>query len=147
MLVSATLAGDTSAFEVLVRRYRRTTLARALAIVGDGAEAEDVVQDAFVRAYTQLAYCRAPDRFAAWLLAIVQRTALNAIRSRVRRRTTSMPETIPAAGRTAPDYQLAREERRQELLRALEQISQIQREVVLLGLVCALRLQGLNPLK
>ena len=76
-LVHRTLAGEQNAFADLVRRYRRAALARALAILGDPAEADDIAQEAFVHAYEQLATCRQPARFAAWLLTIVHRRSLN----------------------------------------------------------------------
>jgi len=76
-LVHRTLAGEQNAFADLVRRCRRAALARALAILGDPAEADDIAQEAFVHAYEQLATCRQPARFAAWLLTIVHRRSLN----------------------------------------------------------------------
>src|SRR5205085_8055809 len=70
-LVERTLAGDTSAYAELVRRYRRAALARALAALGEQPEAEDVAQESFVQAYDQLGTCRDPPRSGPCLPATV----------------------------------------------------------------------------
>lgn len=131
-LVSATLDGDSAAFEALVRRHRRAAIARALAVVGEPADAEDVAQDAFVQAYEQLATCRERARFAAWLLTIVHRRALNHLRSVRRRRASPLDADLPATGRTAAD-DVERGELRHRLLAALRELPLVQREIVLLA--------------
>lgn len=130
-LVHATLAGDQASFALLVRRYRRAALARALAVVADDAEAEDVAQEAFIQAYAELATCRDPARFGPWLLTSVRRRALNRIRSIQRRRAVALDDTVPATAE--PAGELDRRELRGRLHRALAQLSLIQREVVLLA--------------
>ena len=132
-LVHRTLAGEQNAFEGLVRRHRRAALARALAILNDPADAEDIAQEAFVHAYEQLATCRHPDRFAAWLLTIVHRRSLNRLRGDRRRRIAPLDETIPAGRSDAPIANLERAELRSRLLAALGRLAPIQREVVLLA--------------
>jgi RNA polymerase sigma-70 factor (ECF subfamily) len=129
-LVLRTLAGDTRAFAVLVERYRRAALARALAVVGDPAEADDVAQEAFIQAYQRLMLCD-PPHFGGWLLTIVYRRALNHARSMRRRREVPLSPTIPAASRDNPLEQLGRRDLRTELLAALRQLSPVQRSVVL----------------
>src|ERR1700733_4323783 len=94
-LVQRTLGGDATAYEALVRRYRRAAGARALAIVVDTYEAEDVAQEAFVQGYEQLATLRDGSRFEGWLLTIVHRRALNALRARKRRRTAALSDSLP----------------------------------------------------
>ncbi|MEO7457340.1 MAG: sigma-70 family RNA polymerase sigma factor [Gemmatimonadaceae bacterium] len=133
-LVHRTLQGDSTAFAELVRRYRRTALLRALAIVGDHADADDVAQEAFVHAYGQLANCRDPARFGAWLLTIVQRRALNAARAARRRRTDSLDQVAPIASNSPhPGANVERGDLRRVLLDALRTLSPVQREVVLLA--------------
>jgi RNA polymerase sigma-70 factor, ECF subfamily len=133
VLVSRTLAGEKDAFEALVRRHRRTALARALAILGDPADADDIAQEAFVHAYEQLATCRQPDRFAAWLLTIVHRRSLNRLRTIRRQRLVPLEETLPADRSDAPIRDLERADLRARLLAALAQLTPIQREIVLLA--------------
>jgi RNA polymerase sigma-70 factor (ECF subfamily) len=116
-----------------VRRYRRAALARALAIVGDPADADDIAQEAFVHAYEQLATCRQPARFAAWLLTIVHRRSLNRLRTIRRRRLVPLDDSIPADRDDAPGRDLERADLRTRLLSALARLAPIQREIVLLA--------------
>jgi RNA polymerase sigma-70 factor, ECF subfamily len=132
-LVHRTLAGEQNAFADLVRRYRRAALARALAILGDPAEADDIAQEAFVHAYEQLATCRQPARFAAWLLTIVHRRSLNRLRTIRRRRLVPLDDTVPADRADAPGHDLERADLRTRLLAALARLAPIQREIVLLA--------------
>lgn len=77
--------GDAGAFGVLVERHEEVAFRAAYLIVRDAQAAEDVAQEAFVRAYRQLASFRAGGPFRPWLVRIVQNLALNEIRSRGRR--------------------------------------------------------------
>jgi RNA polymerase sigma-70 factor (ECF subfamily) len=131
-LVNRVLAGETAAYADLVCRHRRAALARALAVVGEPADADDVAQDAFVQAYDQLATCRNRARFGAWLLTIVHRRALNHLRTVRRRRAVPLDDALPAPN----DAHLVRAERddlRRRLLDALATLPAVQREVVLLA--------------
>ena len=75
-LVVAALAGNTSAFDVLVNRYRRAMLTVAQQIVRNTTDAEDVVQDAFLRAFEALPQLADLNRFGAWLHSITRNRAL-----------------------------------------------------------------------
>jgi RNA polymerase sigma-70 factor (ECF subfamily) len=132
-LVHRTLAGAQDAFEVLVRRHRRAALARALAVVGDPADADDIAQEAFVHAYEQLATCRQPERFAAWLLTIVHRRSLNRLRTIRRRRAVPLDSDLTAEQNAGPLQELERADLRTRLLAALSRLKPIQREIVLLA--------------
>lgn len=129
--VRRTLAGDPEAFAPLVRKYRRAALARALAIVLEPHEADDVAQAAFVQAYEQLATLRDPSRFEFWLMTIVRRRALNSLRSARRRRLEPLSDTIRDESHTNDAD--AEPERARELLAALSQLTPVQRTVVLLA--------------
>jgi RNA polymerase sigma-70 factor, ECF subfamily len=132
-LVARTLDGDERAFELLVRRYRRVALARALAVLSDPEDAEDVVQDAFIEAHDQLRTLRDPARVGPWLMTAVRNRALNTERSRRRRRTVAIEDDLPLDAHQSTDRQLMREDMRRELLLALRRLSGVQREVVLLA--------------
>jgi RNA polymerase sigma-70 factor, ECF subfamily len=83
-LVSQARSGDPVAFGQLVRRH--APIARRMAVLwGAGADADDVVQDAFVKAYAGLPGFRLGGEFRAWLLAIVRNETRNLFRSRGRR--------------------------------------------------------------
>ncbi len=81
-LVTRAQAGDTAAFEALVRRYERWVFTLALRMVGDRGEAEDVAQEVFLKAYRGLPRFRGTARFSTWLYAIASHHCLNHLRAR-----------------------------------------------------------------
>ena len=83
-LVGRARAGDTDAYAVLVRRHAPMAM-RTAALLGAGANTEDVVQEALVKAYRSLGRFRDDRPFRPWLLRIVANEAHNAHRSAVRR--------------------------------------------------------------
>ena len=84
-LVSNAAAGDARAFEALMRRHNRQMFRTARAILRDDAEAEDALQEAYIRAYRSLAGFRADARFSTWLARIVVNEALMRLRKTTRR--------------------------------------------------------------
>ncbi len=81
-VVRGVLAGDTALFELLMRRYNERVYRAARAILRDDAEAEDVMQQAYVNAFTHLHQFNGSARFSTWLTRI----AINEALARVRRR-------------------------------------------------------------
>ena len=75
-LVVAALTGNTQAFDVLVTRYRRPMLTIAQQIVRNPTDAEDVVQDALLRAFEALPQLSDLNRFGSWLHSITRNRAL-----------------------------------------------------------------------
>jgi len=130
-LVAAIRAGDSDAASELVGRHFRAAYAVALALLGNRMDAEDVCQDAFVRALERIDECRQPDRFVFWLLQIVRNRSHNA---RDYRRVRSGPslDDVDAAGPDDPVRSAARGELGERLLAALAVLTPVQREVVLL---------------
>jgi len=124
--------GDARAFEALVRRNYRAAFAVALARLEGPMDAEDVVQDAFVRALERLDECD-PKRFAGWLLTIVRNRAHNA-RIYERRRQGVDPEEagLSSSGDAEGVGRVERRELRETLEAAIDTLPQIQREVLLL---------------
>src|SRR3954471_23459217 len=111
-LVQATLAGDLHAFEGLVERHRELVLRVAARIVGDD-DAEDVAQDAFLRAYHRLARWRGGGPFRTRLLHIAHNSAIDAVQSR---RVASIPldesaHEMPDAAERTPAARLESSER------------------------------------
>jgi RNA polymerase sigma-70 factor, ECF subfamily len=131
-LVARARQGDPAAFERLVRRHLRTAHAVARQRVGNEADADDVVQDSFLRALERLEDCRDPARFGAWLLTIVRNRAHN-VRSREAVRATTPLELVPEL---ADDHDTSQgvEERefREELEVALAELTELQRDVFVL---------------
>ncbi len=89
-LVARTLAGDLDAFAGLMARYRNSLGLYALHMLGNREDAEEALQDGFVRAYWALASCREPERFGAWLFRIV----VNRCRTVRRRRRRHDHQTL-----------------------------------------------------
>ena len=81
-LVRQTLNGDTSAFDQLVKIHRTTIYALVLSYIKDPADAEDLTQRIFIRAYERLATLRELDRFLPWLLQIAHNTCKDWFRQR-----------------------------------------------------------------
>ncbi|MGH7623446.1 MAG: RNA polymerase sigma factor, partial [Gemmatimonadaceae bacterium] len=84
--VAGARRGDSAAFGVLVERYQEVAFRAAYLIVRDAGIAEDVAQEAFVRAFRKIDGFRAGEPFRPWLLRIVTNVALNEVRARTRRR-------------------------------------------------------------
>jgi len=84
-LVERVQAGDKAAFDVLVRKYQHRVLKLVSRFVSDAAEAEDVAQEAFLKAYRALASFRGDSAFYTWLYRIAINTAKNALVSNRRR--------------------------------------------------------------
>jgi len=99
-LVAAALAGDARAFEGLMRRYNQRLYRLARSIVGEPAEAEDVVQETFVRAWTRLATWEGRASFSTWLCKVAVHEAL--ARARKSRRFAALPDLERAAASTGP---------------------------------------------
>ncbi|HEX5410944.1 MAG TPA: RNA polymerase sigma factor [Terriglobia bacterium] len=75
-VVARVLEGETALFEILMRRYNQRLFRVALAILRDEAEAEDVTQDAYVRAYQHLNQFAGRSAFSTWLTRIAVHEAL-----------------------------------------------------------------------
>ena len=83
-LVERVRAGDAAAFELIMRRHNRRLFRLARSILKNGAEAEDVVQESYVRAFAKLDAFAGPDGFSAWLARIACNEALGRLRGRER---------------------------------------------------------------
>jgi RNA polymerase sigma-70 factor (ECF subfamily) len=130
-LVLRARRGDAPAFEALVRRHYGTAYAVAMGQVGNGMDAEDVCQDAFIRALEKLDNCRDPDKFRAWLMQIVRNGAHN-FRDYRRVRDASDLDTVAAAAPDNSVRDLEQQELGGALSSALEQLNDVPRQVVLL---------------
>lgn len=80
-LVARARAGDSSAFEALVRHHQGATRALAYALIGDWAEAEDLSQEAFLRAFRNLDLLADPEKFAPWLRRVAFGVCIDWVRS------------------------------------------------------------------
>lgn len=88
-LIEATLQGDISSFGIIVERYWDMVIAFALSRIDNAIDAEDIAQESFLKAYSQLHRLRNPSRFAGWLSKITAQQCVNHIRKNAHRRITS----------------------------------------------------------
>ena len=138
-MIASILAGETQLFHELIRPYERRVYAMALSFLRNEADAEDVAQEAFLKAFRGLASFRGDAKFGTWLVSIT----LNEARSRIRRRDAIKMESLdepeddqghssPALLRDwkeIPSEALERKEVRSLLQIAIASLPQIYREV------------------
>jgi RNA polymerase sigma-70 factor (ECF subfamily) len=136
--------GAQDAYADIVRRHQRRALRIACRLLRDDADADEVVQDAFVKAYTHLSTFRPELAFQAWFTRILINSCLDRMKARRRRNRwlVPMPDSIApdrdflsgVAGSTAsPEDQVLARERRQTLAGALARLTARQRSVVMLS--------------
>lgn len=143
-LVAQAKSGDARAFSVLVKRYRSRIYALALHLTGSKDDADDITQDAFLRAYRKLADFEGRSEFFTWLYRIALHRALNVKRDRKRRPTVDIDDArveIAAQIDSGGDPRRAIELREAyaHLVGALDRLSPVLRTTVVLT-----TLQGLS---
>jgi RNA polymerase sigma-70 factor (ECF subfamily) len=89
-MIAAILAGNSQLFHELIRPYERRVYVMALSFLHNEADAEDVAQEAFLKAFRNLAGFRGEAKFGTWLISIT----LNEARSRIRHRDTIKMESL-----------------------------------------------------
>ena len=102
-VVARVLAGQTALFEVLMRRHNERLYRAARAIVKDESEAEDVMQQAYVNAYSHLRQFDRRAKFSTWLTRIAVHEAIARARRRGRYMTMEEESARPAAASSTPD--------------------------------------------
>jgi len=144
LLVARAQAGDSRAFEELVRRYRKRIYALALHLAGSASDADDITQDVFLRAYRALDSFEGRSEFFTWVYRMTVNRSLNARRDRQRRGEEAIgdPRVELAVAVDAPENPAREAELRQtyaRLLRALDALPAEMRTTVVL-----VALQGLS---
>lgn len=140
--VALARSGDSDAFRVLVERHSRNVFRLAFRMTGNEQDAEDVVQETFLRAYRQLAKYESRSSFATWLFRIASNYSLDLIRSRKRHqehREVSVKEdseldimqSIPATSPT-PDRLAFSGEVQTRITAALDELSPQERTAFIL---------------
>ena len=141
-MIASIVAGNTERYHDLIRPYERSVYKMALSFMKNEADAEDVAQEAFLKAFRNLANFRGQSRFSTWLISIT----LNEARGRLRRQSSLRMESLdidaeegghitPAMlrdWREVPSEALERKEIREVLRAAIENLAPIYREVLLM---------------
>lgn len=138
-VVERVRAGETSLYEILMRRYNQRLYRVARSILRDPAEAEDVMQEAYVRAYEHLDQFAGEAQFSTWLTKIAVYEALRRLRRRARAEDL---ETVPEAklmaaanSSTDPERQAYDRELGAALERAIDALPEMYRLVFVLRAV------------
>ena len=129
-IVRAVLAGDRERYAQLVERYRDRYARYATRMLGSLDAAEDAVQDAFVRAFDQLAQCKEPDKFVGWFFLILRNRCF--AERRRNRNSASLDAANGVAAADRSDGGAENAESRRALQRALLELTPDQREVFVL---------------
>lgn len=144
LLVRAAQLGDGRAFDALVRKFRPRIYALALHLTGSASEADDVTQDAFMKAYSRLNSFEGRSEFFTWLYRIALHKALNLKRDRAKRRTCAHDDprieaaiSVDASGDSRRALELR--ESYAQLLAAFDRLSPLLRTTIVLT-----TLQGLS---
>ncbi len=130
-IVAQVLAGDTAAYALLVGRYRAQFARYATRMLGNREDAEEALQDAFLRAYRSLAKCEDPARFGSWLFRILANRCRTAGARRGRREKTFIRDDVAILD-ASEEHPEDRTAWREEIQRALLMLEEDQREAFLL---------------
>ena len=145
-LARRVMAGDTAAFELVMRRHNRRLFRVARAMLRNAADAEDALQDAYLAAYQSMGNFRGEASLATWLSRVVVNQCLGRLRRQARRDNivpmVSMGgaeeqehAAMPSEDSAAPDQELVRAELRAVLERKLDELPEAFRTVFVLRCV------------
>ncbi len=148
-LVAAVMTGDASAFEAIMRRHNRLMFRTARGIVTDDADAQDVVQEAYLRAFTAMRSYRGDAALSTWLARIAINVALSLHRKQGRlvqldeaqeaidaEQVAEDPMAdLPSDHVASPETQAAQAQVRQLLQRAIDELPPLYRSVFMLRAV------------
>jgi RNA polymerase sigma-70 factor (ECF subfamily) len=129
ILVRAAQNGDVDAFEELVRRHQASVYRVALRILGSSADAQDAVQETFIRAWRALPHFRHDSTISTWLYRIATRRALHRIAAR---RTTETLDEVEPEGGPDPADSAERRERLRAVTHAIANLPPEQRAALVL---------------
>lgn len=132
-LVALAQSGDSAAYQTLVEEHQTIAFRTAYLITGSAAEAEDAVQEGFVKAFYALGRFRPDAPFRPWVLRIVANEARNLRRSAGRRSSLELAmASEPEELAPSPEQEAVSRERREALLRAMDGLTEAEREVIAL---------------
>jgi RNA polymerase sigma-70 factor (ECF subfamily) len=127
--------GDAEAYDTLVSKYLPRVVAIAWGVVRNAHDAEDLAQEAFVRAYQNIGRFRTSDPFGPWIGRIVTNLALDVMKHRRKFRHEELAGTEPAARRDDADVMAASNDIGARIDAAIEELPEMQRLVARLHLV------------
>lgn len=134
-LVRRVLGGDSAAFAGLVARYRDRLGRYAVRMLGNRADAEDALQETFVRAYRSLGRCTDAERFGAWVFGILVNRCRTLGAQRARRQRIQVADETALLRAASRDDPVGQQALREVIATALAQLAPLLREAFLLKFV------------
>ena len=131
-LVRACVAGDRSAFDLLVTRHQRQVYRLCYRFVGNHEDAADLAQDAFVRAYRGLAKFERTAAFTTWLHRITVNVCLNRLALKTPKHESLADAEVSRADSERADTAVIREERAKRVRAAIARLPDKQRATLIL---------------
>src|SRR2546423_119 len=133
--IEAVKTGDAGPYEYLVSKYMKRVVSIAWGIVRNGGDAEDLAQEAFVKAFQTIGRFKSGEPFGPWIYRIVTNLALDVMKHRQRFRHEEIQDTLPAARRDSADLPAVANELARRIDEAIESLPEMQRVVARLYLV------------
>lgn len=142
-LVKQAAAGDAAAFETLVVRYQQPVYNLALRMAGNDADAQDLSQEAFIRAWRGLGSFHFTSQFSTWLYRLTSNICIDFLRAQKRRKVVSLTKLLDEEdrqwdlpdGAPLPEQQMLAIEERETLARAFAALDPEYRQVLTLRIV------------
>src|SRR2546423_3454 len=125
--IEAVKNGDVGPYEYLVSKYMKRVVSIAWGIVRNAADAEDLAQEAFVRAFQTMGRFKTGERFGPWIFRIVTNLSLDVMKHRTRFRHEEIGEEQPAARRDGADLATVTGELGRRIDEAIESLPEMQR--------------------
>jgi len=133
--IAAVKSGDAAAYDYLVSKYMKRVVSIAWGIVRNAHDAEDLAQEAFVKAFQTIARFKSGEPFGPWIYRIVTNLSLDVVKHRQRFRHEEINESLPAARGDRADLSAMTNELARRIDEAIESLPEMQRVVARLYLV------------
>ncbi len=133
--IAAVKGGDRTAYDYLVVKYTKRVISIAWGIVRNAADAEDLAQEAFVKAFQSIDRFQSGEPFGPWIYRIVTNLALDVLKHRTKFRDEELSDTQPAGRRDSAELSAMTSEIAKRIDRALQSLPEMQRIVARLFLV------------
>jgi RNA polymerase sigma-70 factor (ECF subfamily) len=134
-VIAATKSGDSAAYDYLVSKYMKRVVSIAWGIVRNSHDAEDLAQEAFVKAFQTIERFKSGEPFGPWIYRIVTNLALDVMKHRQRFRHEELQDTLPASRGDRADLPAVANELARRIDAAIESLPEMQRIVARLYLV------------
>src|SRR5438132_190308 len=133
--IAAVKAGDAASYDYLVSKYMKRVVSIAWGVVRNAADAEDLAQEAFVKAFENIGRFKSGEPFGPWIYRIVTNLGLDVMKHRKRFRHEEITDAAPAERRDRSDLPAIANELAERIDRSIESLPEMQRIVARLYLV------------